>query len=146
VEMGVAVEPGAEEVDHGGTRGVAKKMGARTLYPGRGRCTARPGSGALGPAGNRCRCGTCMSFLHRFGSALNHHVHLRACVTDGVFLPADADMLAWENSGFSVDAFRPDRTRRPRRAELFSESYSSRHNASEARASINFVSAASGRV
>ena len=93
-----------------------------------------------------------ISFLHRFGSALNHHVHLHACVTDGVFLPAAdqadrdapptflparpitpsdlaaltervrrrvirwfrlvglldaaaaADMLAWENSGFSIDA------------------------------------------
>jgi hypothetical protein len=93
-----------------------------------------------------------ISFLHRFGSALNHHVHLHACVTDGVFMPpgaeagsdaapaflparpithvhlaaltervrrrvirwfrrsrlldaaAAADMLAWENSGFSVDA------------------------------------------
>ena len=78
-----------------------------------------------------------ISFLHRFGSALNRHVHLHACVTDGVFLPARpitqadlaaltervrrrvirwfrraglldaaaaADMLAWENSGFSVDA------------------------------------------
>jgi len=93
-----------------------------------------------------------ISFLHRFGSALNHHVHLHACVTDGVFLPAAdaagcdtppafvparpitpadlaaltervrrrvirwfrrnglldanaaADMLTWENSGFSVDA------------------------------------------
>ncbi|MFN9367283.1 MAG: transposase [Planctomycetia bacterium] len=91
-------------------------------------------------------------FLHRFGSALNHHVHLHACVTDGVFMPpaaeagcdappaflparpitpadlaaltervrrrvirwfrltrlldaaAAADILAWENSGFSVDA------------------------------------------
>ena len=31
------------------------------------------------------------SFLHRFGSALNHHVHLHACVTDGVFLPAAAE-------------------------------------------------------
>ena len=28
-----------------------------------------------------------ISFLHRFGSALNHHVHLHACVTDGVFMP-----------------------------------------------------------
>ena len=28
-----------------------------------------------------------MSFLHRFGSALNHHVHLHACATDGVFVP-----------------------------------------------------------
>ena len=93
-----------------------------------------------------------ISFLHRFGSALNHHVHLHACVTDGVFVPAAAeatcdtppaflparpithvhlatltervrrrvirwfrrsrlldataaaDMLAWQNSGFSVDA------------------------------------------
>ena len=93
-----------------------------------------------------------VSFLHRFGSALNRHVHLHACVTDGVFVPpadgagcdahpaflparpitqadlaavtekvrrrlirwfrrarllnaeAAADMLAWENSGFSVDA------------------------------------------
>jgi hypothetical protein len=31
-----------------------------------------------------------ISFLHRFGSALNHHVHLHACVTDGVFEPAAA--------------------------------------------------------
>jgi hypothetical protein len=27
--------------------------------------------------------------LHRFGSVLNHHVHLHACATDGVFLPTD---------------------------------------------------------
>ncbi len=87
-----------------------------------------------------------VSFLHRFGSALNRHVHLHACVTDGLFMPdhagvaflparpvtpadlatltervrrrflrwflrtrlldaeAAADMLAWEKSGFSVDA------------------------------------------
>ncbi|MFM7291768.1 MAG: transposase [Planctomycetia bacterium] len=32
-----------------------------------------------------------MSFLHRLGSALNHHVHLHACVTDGVFKAAAAD-------------------------------------------------------
>jgi hypothetical protein len=94
----------------------------------------------------RSRLGA-VSFLHRFGSTLNHHVHLHACVTDGVFVPtgdgppaflparpinqadlaalaekvrrrvvrwfrmqrlldADAagDMLARENSGFSVDA------------------------------------------
>ena len=96
--------------------------------------TARPRLGAV-------------SFVHRFGSALNRHVHLHACVTDGVFVPtgdetpaflparpitqvhlailtekvrrrvvrwfrmqrlldvaAAADMLAWENSGFSIDA------------------------------------------
>ena len=28
-----------------------------------------------------------VSFLRRFGSALNHHVHLHACATDGVFVP-----------------------------------------------------------
>ena len=103
------------------------------------------------PSASRPRLGA-VSFLHRFGSALNHHVHLHACVTDGVFVPAAAeaacdtppaflparsitqadlatltervrrrmirwfrlaglldaaaaaDMLAWENSGFSVDA------------------------------------------
>ena len=32
-----------------------------------------------------------ISFLHRFGSALNHHVHLHACVTDGVFMPPGAE-------------------------------------------------------
>jgi len=110
-----------------------------------------------------------ISFLHRFGSALNHHVHLHACVTDGVFLPAAdqadrdapptflparpitpsdlaaltervrrrvirwfrlvglldaaaaADMLAWENSGFSIDASVRITLKRPRRAKLFSE-------------------------
>jgi hypothetical protein len=103
------------------------------------------------PRASRPRLGG-ISFLHRFGSALNHHVHLHACVTDGVFVPAAgqagcdapptflparpvtaadlaaltervrrrvirwfrlarlldaaaaADMLAWENSGFSIDA------------------------------------------
>ena len=103
------------------------------------------------PSAARPRLGG-ISFLHRFGSALNHHVHLHACVTDGVFVPAAdeagcdappafiparpitqadlaaltervrrrvirwfrlarlldaaaaADMLAWDNSGFSVDA------------------------------------------
>jgi hypothetical protein len=29
-----------------------------------------------------------ISFLHRFGAALNHHVHLHVCATDGVFMPA----------------------------------------------------------
>ena len=108
-------------------------------------------SDADAPASARPRLGG-ISFLHRFGSALNHHVHLHACVTDGVFVPAAddapcdappafvparpitaadlaaltervrrrvirwfrmqrlldaaaaADMLAWENSGFSIDA------------------------------------------
>jgi len=106
---------------------------------------------ACAPAAARPRLGA-ISFLHRFGSALNHHVHLHVCATDGVFMPAAggagccvspaflparsvtqadlatvtervrrrvirwfrlahlldasaaADMIAWENSGFSIDA------------------------------------------
>ena len=42
------------------------------------------------PASARPRLGG-ISFLHRFGSALNHQVHLHACVTDGVFRPAAAE-------------------------------------------------------
>ena len=108
-------------------------------------------TGANTPTAARPRLGA-VSFLHRFGSALNRHVHLHACVTDGVFMPpaagsandappaflparpitqadlaaltervrrrlilwfrrtqlldaaAAADMLGWENSGFSIDA------------------------------------------
>ena len=106
---------------------------------------------AAAPAAVRPRLGA-ISFLHRFGSALNQHVHLHVCANDGVFVPvaggagcdaspaflsahpinqadlaaltervrrrvirwfmlarlldasAAADMLAWENSGFSIDA------------------------------------------
>ena len=42
------------------------------------------------PASARPRLGG-VSFLHRFGSALNHHVHLHACLTNGVFVPAADD-------------------------------------------------------
>ncbi len=42
------------------------------------------------PSASRPRLGG-ISFLHRFGSALNHHVHLHACVTDGVFVAAAAE-------------------------------------------------------
>ena len=115
-------------------------------------CAAAGGTrDADAPTSARPRLGG-ISFLHRFGSALNHHVHVHACVTDGVFVPAAdqagsdappaflpvrlitaadlaaltkrvrrrvirwfrmqrlldaaaaADMLAWENSGFSIDA------------------------------------------
>jgi hypothetical protein len=45
---------------------------------------------AATPASVRPRLGG-VSFLHRFGSALNRHVHLHACVTDGVFRPAADD-------------------------------------------------------
>ena len=138
------------------------------------------------PASARPRLGG-VSFLHRFGSALNHHVHLHACLTDGVFVPAAddaerdvppaflparpinqadlaaliervrrrmirwfrmqrllaaaaADMLTWENSGFSIDASVRITLNRPRRAELFSESRTSpeilRTSALRARATL----------
>jgi hypothetical protein len=118
----------------------------RSLLPASGGTPA-----ADTPSASRPRLGA-VSFLHRLGSALNHHVHLRACVTDDVFTPAAdgagcdappaflparpftqvhlatvtervrrrvirwfklsrlldaaaaADRLAWENSGFSIDA------------------------------------------
>jgi len=38
------------------------------------------------PSEARPRLGA-VSFLHRFGSALNHHVHLHVRATDGVFVP-----------------------------------------------------------
>jgi hypothetical protein len=133
------------------------------------RAAAGVAEAANTPSASRPRLGG-ISFLHRFGSALNHHVHLHACVTDGVFVPAAdhagcdappmflparpitaadvaaltervrrrvirwfrltrlldaaaaADLLAWENSGFSVDASVRITLNRPRRAELFSES------------------------
>ena len=42
---------------------------------------------ATTPSASRPRLGG-ISFLHRFGSALNHHVHLHVCATEGVFVPA----------------------------------------------------------
>jgi hypothetical protein len=50
-------------------------------------CTAAgPTRAGDRPSVARPRLGA-VSFLHRFGSALNHHVHLHACATDGVFVP-----------------------------------------------------------
>jgi hypothetical protein len=50
-------------------------------------CTAAgPTSDGDGPIAGRPRLGA-VSFLHRFGSALNHHVHLHARATEGVFMP-----------------------------------------------------------
>jgi hypothetical protein len=55
-----------------------------------------------------------VAFIHRFGSSLNTHVHFHVCVVDGVFEAVagrgliesfDAkEMLAYQHSGFSVDA------------------------------------------
>ena len=67
-----------------------------------------------------------VAFIHRFGSSLNAHVHFHVCVVDGVFEQAQAtlrkrilrafvgrgllesfqaqEMLAYQHSGFSVDA------------------------------------------
>jgi hypothetical protein len=39
-------------------------------------------------APNDVRCGA-VSFVHRFGSALNAHLHFHCCVIDGVFSAAD---------------------------------------------------------
>lgn len=99
------------------------------------------GAAASGPQGSPQRRTTALgavSFLHRFGPVLKRHVHLHACVTDGVFtgapdsvsllsahpsrqpisrpspsvsvggwsagsVAAAADMLAFENSGISID-------------------------------------------
>jgi hypothetical protein len=47
-------------------------------------------SAADAQAASRPRLGA-VSFLHRFGSALNHHSHLHARVTDGVFMTAAAE-------------------------------------------------------
>ena len=44
-----------------------------------------------------------ISFLHRFGSALNHHVHLHACVADGVFVTA-ADQAGCDSSPVFIPA------------------------------------------
>jgi hypothetical protein len=55
------------------------------------------------PTSARPRLGG-ISFLHRFGSALNHHVHLHTCVTDGVFVPAPA-----QAAGDAPPAFLPAR-------------------------------------
>jgi len=48
-----------------------------------------PRRAAATPASARPRLGG-ISFLHRFGSPLNRHVHLHACVTVGVFVPPAA--------------------------------------------------------
>jgi hypothetical protein len=48
---------------------------------------AAAGVTSAAPASARPRLSG-ISFLHRFGSALHRHVHLHACVTDGVFMPA----------------------------------------------------------
>ena len=62
------------------------------------------------PNASRPRLGG-ISFPHRFGSALNHHVHLHACVTDGVFLPA-ADQAGGDAPQTFLPA-RPDHPGRP---------------------------------
>jgi hypothetical protein len=111
-------------------------------------------------ASSHARLGA-VSFIHRFGSSRNRHVHYRCCVIDGVFEPAPDDgdavrfrpaaaltpdalaaiaeqvrvrvlrwfarsgliepddvreMLAWDNSGFSLDA--AVRVAAPARASL----------------------------
>jgi len=57
----------------------------RTLITASGGCT-----GVDTPSASSPRLGG-ISFLPRFGSALNHHMYLHACVTDGVFVPVAAE-------------------------------------------------------
>ncbi|NDA27146.1 MAG: hypothetical protein EBZ05_10025, partial [Verrucomicrobia bacterium] len=61
-------------------------------------CTAAgPTRAGDRPSVARPRLGA-VSFLHRFGSAINHHVHLHACATDGVFAPT-GDGPLWRHLG-----------------------------------------------
>jgi len=70
-------------------------------------CTAAgPTRAGDRPSVARPRLGA-VFFLHRFGSAINHHVHLHACATDGVFVP----------TGDGPPAFLPAVRRRCRRLE-----------------------------
>ena len=57
-------------------------------------------------AGPRARLGA-VSFVHRFGSALNPHVHFHCCVLDGVFdaeSAPDGQVRFWEAVGLSAQA------------------------------------------
>jgi len=78
-------------------------------------------SAANTPASARPRL-RAISFLHRFGSALNHHVHLHACVTDGVFVPATAEAARDTPPAFSCvpagPANHPGRSGRAHRAGI----------------------------
>ena len=49
-----------------------------------------------------------ISFLHRFGSALNHHVHLHVCATDGV-----VELSPFEFLDRLADLVPPPRKHRP---------------------------------
>ena len=44
-----------------------------------------------------------MSFLQRFGSALNEHWHYHCCVSDGVFAAADGQSLAFVSATVDAD-------------------------------------------
>ena len=44
-----------------------------------------------------------MSFLQRFGSALNEHWHYHCCVSDGVFAAADRQNLAFVSAAVDAD-------------------------------------------
>jgi Transposase zinc-binding domain/Putative transposase len=56
--------------------------------------TLRPSSPGAGP---RARCGA-VSFLHRFGSALNPHLHFHCAVIDGVCQPDAAGRLGFHEA------------------------------------------------
>ena len=70
---------------------------------------AAASSDSNAPASAQPRLGA-VSFLHRFGSALNRHVHLHACITDGVFA---SEVIRTRRSGLHPPL--PPRTARPPR-------------------------------
>jgi hypothetical protein len=80
----------ASTLAHASGRPTPSRRGAHEDLPDRDRTApargVRRASDAEIPSASRPRLGG-ISFLHRFGSALNRHVHLHACVTDGVFVP-----------------------------------------------------------
>jgi hypothetical protein len=147
--------PSVEEVAHTDTRSWSPTLRGEIAQKRPAWEIAFDGSWRSKPATGRKASIAVVFFVtpnRSFGSALNHHVHLHACVTDGVFMPATdgtecdaapvfltvrpitkadlatltermrrrivrcfkrrrfldahstADMLPWENSGFSIDA------------------------------------------
>ena len=58
-------------------------------------------------AGTSTRLGA-VAFIHRFGSALNPHLHFHCVVLDGVFEPAPAGRVIFRAAtGLDANAFRP---------------------------------------
>ena len=86
------VTPDVLVVDDGSTDGTGALLAARAARPGDIRLVRhsvnRGYGAALATAFAETLAGDWDGLVTiRFGSALNHHVHLHACATDGVFVP-----------------------------------------------------------